>query len=263
MTLVKALLVGWLLLLPPAIAQDPRDADLPATNPFTSSADVETGRRYFLGHCAVCHGPQGEGGRGVNLTMGALRHGSSDRDLYMTLRKGIPGSEMPGSRLSPPELWRLVAYVRRLGAAGAMEKPAGDPQAGRAVYAGKGGCAACHLVDGTGGALGPELTEIGLRRSLKFLRDSLVEPSAHIDREYRAATVELLNGSKVNGVILNEDEYSIQLRDLQGDLRSFLKTEAKQVKVQTASLMPSYASALSLKEMDDLVAFLNSLRGKP
>ena len=96
-----------------------------------------------------------------------------------------------------------------------------------------------------------------------MLRDSLVEPSAHIDREYRSATVELLNGSKVQGVILNEDEYSIQLRDLQGDLRSFLKMEAREVKVQTASLMPSYASALSAKEIDDLVAFLNSLRGKP
>ena len=46
-------------------------------------------------------------------------------------------------------------------------------------------------------------------------------------------------------------------------VRLLLKTEAKEVKVQTASLMPSYASALSAKEMDDLVAYLNSLRGKP
>ena len=105
---------------------DTRDQDLPGKNPYDSPADLATGRQYFLGHCAQCHGPEGEGGRGVNLTTGRYRHGSSDRQLYMTIRKGVPGSEMPGSRLSQPELWRIVAYVRRVGAAGAEEKATGD-----------------------------------------------------------------------------------------------------------------------------------------
>src|SRR5207244_2869748 len=53
-------------------------------NPFDSAADAEIGRKYFLGHCAHCHGPQGEGGRGVNLTTGQYRHGGSDRELFRT-----------------------------------------------------------------------------------------------------------------------------------------------------------------------------------
>src|SRR5580704_16552977 len=146
---------------------DDRDKDLPDKNPYASPADLATGRQYFPGHCAQCPGPEGEGGRGVNLTTGRYRHGSSDRELYMTIRKGVPGSEMPGSWFSQPELWRVVAYVRRLGAAGAEEKAAGDPKAGQAIYEGKGGCAACHIVNGKGGLVGPDLSEIGLRRSLK------------------------------------------------------------------------------------------------
>src|SRR5215472_10702151 len=110
---------------------DTRDKDLPENNPYSSPADLATGRQYFLGHCAQCHGPDGEGGRGVNLTTGYYRHGSSDRHLYMTLRKGVPGSEMPGSRLSQPELWRIVLYVKRLGAAGSEEKATGDAKAGQ------------------------------------------------------------------------------------------------------------------------------------
>jgi cytochrome c oxidase cbb3-type subunit 3 len=240
---------------------DSRDRDLPGKNPYDSAADLATGRQYFLGHCAQCHGPEGEGGRGVNLTTGRYRHGSSDRQLYMTIRKGVPGSEMPGSWFSQPELWRVVAYVRRLGAAGAEETAAGDPKAGQAIYD-KGGCAACHIVNGHGGLLGPDLTEIGLRRSLKFLRDSIVEPSAYIDPEYRSATVVTRNGAKIRGVVLNEDDYSIQLRDTRQELRSFLKSDLKDVQSENESLMPSYKSALSETEINDLVAHLSSLRGR-
>jgi putative heme-binding domain-containing protein len=179
----------------------------------------------------------------------------------MTIRKGVPGSEMHGSRLSPPELWRVVAYVRRLGAAGAEEKATGNVGAGRSIYESKGGCAACHIVNGSGGLLGPDLTEIGLRRSLKFLRDSIVDPSASISPAYRSAIVVTKSGAKVRGVVLNEDDYSIQLRDMGQELRSFLKNDVKDARLESESLMPSYKSTLSETEVTDLVAYLNSLRG--
>jgi cytochrome c oxidase cbb3-type subunit 3 len=240
---------------------DSRDNNLPEKNPYGSATDLAAGRQYFLGHCAQCHGPEGEGGRGVNLTTGSYRHGTSDRQLYMTIRNGVPGSGMPGSRLSQPELWRVLGYVRRLGASGAEEKATGDPTAGQAVYEGKGGCAACHIINGMGGRLGPELTEIGLRRSLKFLRDSIIDPSAYINPEYRSAIVVTRDGTNVRGVVLNEDDYSIQLRDAREDLRSFLKSDLKQLQPEKQSLMPSYKSAFSETQVNDLVAYLNSLRG--
>jgi len=255
------------LCLLPASAQEGQDKsntldrDLAERNSYTSSADEAIGRQYFLGHCAQCHGPEGEGGRGVNLTTGLYRHGSSDRQLYMTIRKGIPGSEMPGSRLTPSEVWRMVTYVRRLGAAGAGEKATGDPNLGRMIYEGKGGCVACHAVKEKGGRLGPDLTEIGLRRSLKFLRDSVTDPSSYIDRQYLSAAAVTPDGT-VRGVVLNEDDYSIQLRDMRGDLRSFLKSDLTEIRVERESLMPAYNNALSDMEIDGLVAYLSSLRGK-
>jgi cytochrome c oxidase cbb3-type subunit 3 len=240
---------------------DIRDQDLAEKNPYDSPADLAKGRQYFLGHCAQCHGPAGEGGRGVNLTTGRYLHGSSDRQLYTTLRKGVPGSEMPGSGLSQPELWRLVAYVRRLGEAGADERATGDPRAGQAIYAGKGACSACHIINGKGGRLGPELTEIGLRRSLQFLQDSILNPSAYIAPEYRSVTVATQDGEKIKGIVLNEDDYSIQLRDMREEFHSFLKNNLKDVQRESESLMPSYRSTLSAAEVSDLVAYLNSLRG--
>jgi quinoprotein glucose dehydrogenase len=155
----------------------------------------------------------------------------------------------------------MVAFVKRLGSAGARETATGDPQAGRMVYEAKGGCAACHAVKEKGGRLGPDLTEIGLRRSLKFLRDSLTDPSSYIDRQYRSATAIEPNGTKTRGVVLNEDDYSIQMRDLNEELRSFLKSDLAEIRHERESLMPSYESALSEKEIDNLVAYLSSLRG--
>jgi putative heme-binding domain-containing protein len=151
--------------------------------------------------------------------------------------------------------------VRRLGSAGAQDKAAGDPGIGRTIYEGKGGCAACHALKGEGGRLGPELTEIGLRRSLKFLRDAVTDPTSYIDRQYRAATAIAPDGTKIRGIVLNEDDYSIQLRDMSDELRSFLKSDLAEVRHEKESLMPSYKAALSEAEIDNLVAYLSSLRG--
>lgn len=238
-----------------------REENVSEKNPLDTPADVAIGHQYFLGHCAQCHGPDGAGGRGVNLTTGRYRHGDSDRQLYMTIRKGVPGSEMHGTRLSQSELWRVVAYVRRLGTAGAEEKATGNATAGKALYESKGACATCHAVNGKGGLLGPELTEIGLRRSLQFLRDSLVDPGADIAPEYRSALVITREGEQVQGVVLNEDDYSIQLRDMRQELRAFLKSDLKEVRAVKESLMPAYKSVFSEAELGDLVAYLNSLRG--
>jgi len=155
----------------------------------------------------------------------------------------------------------MVTYVRRLGAAGDEEKATGDPNLGRMIYEGKGGCPACHAVKEKGGRLGPDLTEIGLRRSLKFLRDSVTDPSLYIDRQFRSATAVTPDGTKVRGVVLNEDDYSIQLRDMREDLRSFLKSDLTEIRVERESLMPAYNNALSDTEINGLVAYLSSLRG--
>ncbi len=242
-------------------AEKEKEKEVAEKNPFDSAADAETGRKYFLGHCAFCHGPEGEGGRGVNLTTGRYRHGGSDKELFLTIWKGVPGSEMPPFRFSDNETWRVVAFVKRLGTAGADEKASGDVAAGKAVYE-KSGCAQCHAIDKQGGAIGPDLSEIGLRRSLKFLNESLVDPSKSIGDNYRAVTAVTLAGQQIQGIKLNEDDYSIQIRDMKDNARSFLRKNLREVRPESKSLMPAYGAILSATDIENLVAYLSSLRGK-
>lgn len=230
-------------------------------NPFDTPEGRQDGAALFQTHCAYCHGSHGEGGRGADLTSGVYRHGGSDGELYVTIRNGIPGTEMPTVRASDDEVWKIAAFVKSLGSAGLAEKAPGDPAAGKSIYEGKGQCSACHSINGEGGNLGPDLTDVGRRRGLRFLTEALVTPEAEVATPYRAVQVVTRSGQSVGGIRLNEDDVSIQLRDARGDLRSFLKQDVKEIRRDKPSLMPAYGKTLDQSELENVVAYLNSLRG--
>jgi putative heme-binding domain-containing protein len=164
-------------------------------------------------------------------------------------------------RATDDEVWRMVAFVKRLGSSGMREKAPGDAAAGKLVYERKGGCPACHLIQNRGGNLGPELTDIGRRRGLAMLQESLLEPAADLPLQYRGVQVITSAGETITGIRLNEDDFSIQLRDTRDNLRSLLKQNLKEIRRDNPSLMPAYGSVLNSKELEDLVAYLSSLRG--
>jgi putative heme-binding domain-containing protein len=232
-------------------------------NPFDTPRDAELGRMTFVtrGGCSYCHSNDGTGGRGANLTLGEYRFGGSDAELFETIRNGIPGSDMPPTRGSDQDIWRLVSFVKRLGSQGLDEKAPGDAAAGKVVYDTKGGCASCHTINQQGGVIGPDLTRVGRRRSLKYLEESIVSPEADLPLAYRAVRVVTDSGVAITGIRLNEDDISIQLRDMSGNLRAFLKDRVREIQRDKPSLMPSYETALGKKEIEDLVAYLSSLRG--
>jgi len=244
----------------PALTGEPLIGALPKVNPFATEADIQQGEALFQTHCSYCHGVHGEGGRGADLTAGEYRMGGSDQELFKTIRIGVPGSEMPAVRVSDDEIWKLVGYVKRLGSQGLLERAPGDAVAGEALYA-RNGCAACHRIRENGTDLGPALDDIGRRRGLAFLEESILKPEAYVANRFRAIQVVLKSGQTVAGVRLNEDDLSVQLRDLSGNLRSILKDNVREIRRDKPSLMPSYEGRLNETELANLVAYLNSLKG--
>src|SRR5262245_16536350 len=59
--------------------------------------DPPVGARLYRLHCSECHGPEGQGGQGPDLTRGVYRFGSTDEALYRTISKGIAGTPMPAT----------------------------------------------------------------------------------------------------------------------------------------------------------------------
>jgi mono/diheme cytochrome c family protein len=237
--------------------------------------DLATGEQLFQAHCAACHGPKGEGATGPTLAVTKLGRATNDQLLFSIIKDGIAGTEMPRSRLSNEEIQQIAAYVRKLGQV-TSEASTGNAQRGRQLYFSKGSCHQCHAINGHGGAFGPDLSEIGLRRGSLHLRTSLLDPEADVPKSfaiYRPGTsiadnflqvrVVTNDGKRIKGVRVNEDTFTIQLREASGQVHSFFKTELSELhKDWGKSPMPSYRDVFSQAELDDVVAFLLSLRGE-
>jgi cytochrome c oxidase cbb3-type subunit III len=224
------------------------------------TSDIEHGRAIFRSNCAFCHGLTGLGGRGPDLVSGEKK---PDAELKTVISKGIPGTTMPAfGNFSEDELNRLVAFLGHLRGTGVgLQKATGNPENGRRMYA-RHGCSGCHQIGAEGSTYGPDLTRIGGARSVKYLEESILEPSADIPADSRGVTVVTNDGSRVVGVRVNEDSFTVQLRLQSQAFRSFVKDDQREVIHMKESLMPAY-KGMPKTVLDDLVAYLTTLKTQP
>ena len=230
-------------------------------NPVNAqSAEMEQGRRLFESQCGSCHGPFGNGGKGANLAQPRLHRATDDQALLNIIRRGIPGTEMPGSFLTPTQVSSIATYVKTLGRVEPEQIP-GDRSRGEELYSSLD-CVVCHTLGGEGGILGPALDEIGATRSAAHLRESLMEPGASVPNGFLLLLVATDDGRSVDGVRVNEDAFSVQFRDFSGNLHSFWKHELQTLEKRwQISPMTSYEARLTPEQTDDLISFLVSLKG--
>ena len=238
-----------------------------------AATDLALGAELYKRECASCHGLAGEGGRGPALAAPGLSRAPDLESMVKVIRSGISGTEMPRSRLTEAESRTLAAFVLRFGER-PVERVAGDPRRGEQLYSTKGACATCHTVNGRGGAFGPDLTDIGRRRGAAHLRTSLLDPNADVPRSFSPfrsdvnltqnfllVRVATKDGAQVTGVRVNEDTFTIQLRDVTGRIHSFSKSDVELQKDWGRSPMPAYGATLAAQEIEDIVAFMLTLRG--
>jgi len=238
-----------------------------------SKADIDGGKLLFQGMCAECHGAGGAGGDAPSLNRPRLLRAPTDVALVNILQNGIPNTAMPRvRRFTEAETRQLVAYIRSLGKVAEAKIP-GDVKKGADIYRSLA-CANCHIINGQGGVLGPDLTDIGFMRGPSYLRQAIVDPGAALPKgvlqvpsrgyaEYLPLRIVTKQGGEVRGIRVNEDAFTIQVRDQTGKFYSLRKADLELLEKQTGkSLMPSFASRLTAPDLTDLVAYLASLQGE-
>jgi len=233
---------------------------LTASTLRAQETDLELGKRFFLARCAVCHGPDGNSGQGVDLGRGKFRRALSDDDIVQIIKIGIPNTPMPPIDIATRRARFIVAYLRSMASSQAMSG-SGNAVRGRALFESKGECLSCHRIKDRGSRIGPDLTDIGaMRRSLELER-SLLEPNAEVLLENRFVRVVTRDGEAITGRLLNHDAFTVQLIDSKERLLSFEKSSLKEFAFLDESPMPSYKGKLSAEELADLISYLVSLKG--
>jgi cytochrome c oxidase cbb3-type subunit 3 len=273
-----SLLKGWtalsivVMMAAAACAADDR-------NPLAGDPKaVKAGEYEFRINCALCHGLGARGGgRGPDLTRAHKRHAHSDADMFQIISNGIPGTAMPangtnaqGVGMTDDEIWELITYIRSVEVKAPLQ-PIGNAAHGKELFYGDANCSLCHMVNGKGGRLGPELTVVGGARTVEAIKESvrnpsrrlawgLTEPSKEFAQEYETITVVTAEGKEIKGVALNEDHFTVQMMDTNEQIHLLEKDKLRSFKKSRESIMPKYdASVLSDKDLDDIVAYLISI----
>jgi putative heme-binding domain-containing protein len=255
---------------------------LPALAQPPSEQAIARGKSVYDQNCTACHGANGGAGEiGPAIvysgTTTALRGERSDADILAVIRHGVPGTAMPAwtGKLSDEDIASIGAYIHSLRGTAIDSPLPGDPVAGQQVFWGKGGCGGCHMIGGRGGVIGPDLSNIASMRKSVAIANALTKPDHHV---YGDGGVHLpmlppmdenpvhlvkKDGTVIDGVMLNQDAYSVQVMGMDSKLHLLSRSQLRSVTIGAGSVMPSdYDKRLTPDEFRDLMAFLTR-QGKP
>lgn len=216
------------------------------------------GEKVFATSCAGCHGLDGRGGdRAPSIAVGRVQR-LSDPQVFGIIQHGITGTAMPSFHsLTDSDIHSVVAYLRTLQGAKKTVSLPGDPQLGKTLFFGKAGCSSCHMTAGQGGFIASDLSGYARTHSVEEARSTITSPDPNGDRLLRVATVTTRNGDKYMGRIRNEDNFSLQLQDLDGSFHFLTKSDLQSVEYSSQPMMPAnYGSTLSSSELNDVISYL-------
>jgi cytochrome c oxidase cbb3-type subunit III len=242
---------AWLLLAPLAFSQ-----------PKFDMAAVERGRTQFKSSCGFCHGDDATGNRAPDLIRSELlSHDVNGETIAPVIRNGRPEKEMPAfPTLGEKNIADIVTFLHNqafdaLRSAGVpndyplKKLLTGNADAGKTYFS--GACAGCHSATG-------DLAGIAKKYKPLELQQRFLYP----ERKARVtATVTLLDGRKIDGGVVHEDEFVIAITGPDGWYRSWKRSEVKSVEIHDPlaghkALLEKYTD----RDIHNLFAYLESLQ---
>jgi len=224
---------------------------------------AERGRAQFAQSCGFCHGINANGGtHGPSLIRSAVvRHDENGNLIGPVIRDGRPDAGMPPVPLQPNQVSDVVAFLKSRVAAADIRSAnhlvqgsgdqllTGNAEAGKAFFAGAGGCSNCHSPTG-------DLAGISRKYPPSVLQARFLYPQLR----RRIATVTDADGKQYRGDLLSLTNYDVAIEDAAGWYRSWplssVKVEWKDPLGAHRTLLDKYTDS----DMHNMLAYLETLR---
>ncbi len=185
----------------------------------------------------------------LEQSVAAALHSAPSRDARAAAQRLFP---LPPSKDNVPTL--PISELTKL---------AGNLPNGRMVFFSTGTCHKCHVVDGMGREIGPNLTEIGSKLSREAMFESVLYPSAGISHNFELWTVVLNSGTTVNGMLTSNTDDEVSIKGDDALVRSFKKSDVEELVKQKISMMPAdLQKTMTTQELADVVEYMQSLKKK-
>lgn len=183
----------------------------------------------------------------LEIAAGSALLASSVKDIRAAAEKLFPA---PTSKDKKP-----------LPAISDLVKMKGNAANGGLVFAKQGTCANCHVVNGVGKNVGPDLSEIGKKLAKEAMFESILYPSASILHNYETYIIETKSGNTANGLLVSKTPDEVILKDKEGIARTFKSGEIDTFVRSPISLMPAdLHQTITTQELVDVVEYLTTLR---
>ncbi|MGZ8939410.1 MAG: c-type cytochrome, partial [Limisphaerales bacterium] len=134
-----------------------------------------------------------------------------------------------------------------------LAKQSGDPVHGKEVYANN--CAVCHVFNGQGGKVGPDLTGIGARDRSEILAE-ILDPNRSVEANYQLWTVNTRDGETYAGRLESETQTTVEILDTAGQKHVIQRKDIATLQSSATSIMPIGFEALPADDLKALLAFL-------
>jgi putative heme-binding domain-containing protein len=146
--------------------------------------------------------------------------------------------------------------------AAAAEAGGGDPGLGATVY--EDNCTDCHILNGEGGEVGPDLTGISAK-GLKFISEAILQPVKVLTKGFETYVAIDKEGRQTVGLKTRDEAGEIDITKANGDVVTIAKADIKEIKIDdTKSIMPDDLSeAMTVKDYQDILSFLMLQKPKP
>ena len=217
-------------------------------------------------------------------TLGTLKHPAVAELLAGQLKKLDAGEIAPGVQLelidaagerSEPLVKKLLAdREARLASSGDPLAPfqvalaGGDAKHGETIFHQQPvlACVRCHSVGGSGeggGDAGPNLAEIGAKRSRDYLLEAVVKPSATIAPGFDTIVLTLTSGKSVAGLVTHETPDTLSLRTTDEKTVNVKKSDIAKREGLPSAMPEIYGAILSKSDLRDVVEYLTTLKATP